>query len=83
LGTEPRALGRGQRPYPLRRRRDAALPADALAGLKAAFPTETARRLPFPYSFAVPAAVLREGDTNTGCTEIMSPWGDAVSQGAE
>jgi gamma-glutamyltranspeptidase/glutathione hydrolase len=59
---------------------DAALPADALAALKAAFPTETARRLCFPYSFAVPAAVLREADMNMGCTEIMSPWGDAVSQ---
>jgi gamma-glutamyltranspeptidase/glutathione hydrolase len=60
---------------------DAALPADALASLKAAFPTETARRLCFPYSFAVPAAVLREGETNMGCTEIMSPWGDAVVEG--
>ena len=62
---------------------DTALPADALAALKAAFPTETARRLCFPYSFAVPAAVLREGDVNMGCTEIMSPWGDAVSQNAD
>jgi gamma-glutamyltranspeptidase/glutathione hydrolase len=59
---------------------DAVLPADALAALKAAFPVETARRLCFPYSFAVPAAVLREGETNMGCTEIMSPWGDAVSR---
>jgi gamma-glutamyltranspeptidase/glutathione hydrolase len=60
---------------------DAALPADSLAALKAALPTETARRLCFPYSFAVPAAVLRENDMNMGCTEIMSPWGDAVGQG--
>jgi gamma-glutamyltranspeptidase / glutathione hydrolase len=62
---------------------DAALPVGALAALKAAFPTETARRLCFPYSFAVPAAVLRERDVNMGCTEIMSPWGDAVSQNAD
>src|SRR5262249_17926881 len=34
---------------------DKALPADALAALKEAFPTQTARRLSFPYSFAVPA----------------------------
>jgi gamma-glutamyltranspeptidase/glutathione hydrolase len=62
---------------------DAALPADTLGALKAAFPAETARRLCFPYSFAVPAAVLREGEMNMGCTEIMSPWGDAVSQSAD
>jgi gamma-glutamyltranspeptidase / glutathione hydrolase len=61
---------------------DAALPADALASLKAAFPVETARRLCFPYSFAVPAAVLTDGETNMGCTEIMSPWGDAVVEGS-
>jgi gamma-glutamyltranspeptidase/glutathione hydrolase len=60
---------------------DAALPAQELSALQAAFPTETARRLCFPYSFAVPAAVLREGGMNMGCTEIMSPWGDAVSEG--
>ena len=34
----------------------------------------------FPYAFAVPAGVLRVGDINMGCTEIMSPWGDAVAQ---
>jgi gamma-glutamyltranspeptidase/glutathione hydrolase len=58
---------------------DAALPAEELAALQAAFPTELARRLCFPYSFAVPAAVLRDGEMNMGCTEVMSPWGDAVS----
>src|SRR5205085_1183862 len=44
--------------------------------LKKALPTIKARRTLFPYSFAVPAGVLREGDFNMGCTEIMSPWGD-------
>ena len=29
--------------------------------------------------FAVPAAVLRDGEMNMGCTEVMSPWGDAVA----
>ena len=29
-------------------------------------------------TFAVPAAVLRDGEMNMGCTEIMSPWGDVV-----
>ena len=58
---------------------DAALPDEELSALRSAFPTETARRLCFPYSFAVPAAVLRDGEHNMGCTEIMNPWGDAVS----
>jgi gamma-glutamyltranspeptidase/glutathione hydrolase len=42
--------------------------------------TTTTRRGIFPYAFAVPAGVLREGEFNMGCTEIMSPWGDAVAQ---
>ncbi len=45
----------------------------------AEFPVATARRPPFPQAFAVPAAVRRDGTRNTGCTEIMSPWGDAVA----
>ena len=61
---------------------DQALPADVIAALEAAYPTVTARRLPFPYAFAVPAAVRRDGASNTGCTEIMSPWGDAVAEKA-
>jgi len=59
---------------------DRALPADVLEALAAAFPTTTARRTVFPYAFAVPAAVLREDGINTGCTEIMSAWGDAVAE---
>jgi gamma-glutamyltranspeptidase/glutathione hydrolase len=51
-----------------------------LRGLEAAFPTIFARRLPFPYHFAVPAGVMRVGEMNMGCTEIMSPWGDAVAE---
>ncbi|WP_138933824.1 gamma-glutamyltransferase family protein [Roseovarius arcticus] len=38
----------------------------------------TAPRTVFPYAFACPAGVMRDGDANTGCTEIMSPWGDAA-----
>ncbi len=59
---------------------DAALPADVLRALESAFPTATARRMVFPYAFAVPAAVLRAGELNMGCTEVMSPWGDAVAE---
>jgi gamma-glutamyltranspeptidase/glutathione hydrolase len=61
---------------------DSALPADVLDALAAAFTVRTARRTVFPYAFAVPAGVLREGERNAGCTEIMSPWGDAVAERA-
>jgi gamma-glutamyltranspeptidase/glutathione hydrolase len=59
---------------------DMALPADVLAALREHFSTVTARRTCFPYAFAVPAGVVRDGQWNTGCTEIMSPWGDAVAE---
>ena len=58
---------------------DVALPAEELRALEAAFPVALARRLPFPYHFAVPAGVMRSGERNMGCTETMSPWGDAVT----
>jgi gamma-glutamyltranspeptidase/glutathione hydrolase len=61
---------------------DRTLPQGVIAALTAAFPTTTAVRTSFPYAFAVPSAVLRDGDDNMGCTEIMSPWGDAVAEAA-
>ena len=60
---------------------DCTLPQGVLDALAAAFPTTPAVRTNFPYAFACPAAVLRDGDRNMGCTEIMSPWGDAVAEG--
>jgi len=62
---------------------DRALPPEAIRQLETAFTVKVARRSVFPYPFAVPSAVLREGERNMGCTEIMSPWGDAVAEGAE
>jgi gamma-glutamyltranspeptidase / glutathione hydrolase len=59
---------------------DRALASETIAELNRFLPTTTARRGIFPYAFAVPAGVLREGELNMGCTEIMSPWGDAVAQ---
>jgi gamma-glutamyltranspeptidase/glutathione hydrolase len=59
---------------------DRALPAGVLDALAAAFSVRTVRRTIFPYPFAVPAGVLRAHDFNMGCTEIMSPWGDAVAE---
>jgi gamma-glutamyltranspeptidase/glutathione hydrolase len=59
---------------------DRALPADVIDALGTAFPTTTVRRLPFPYAFACPAGVVRSGSLNAGCTEVQSPWGDAVAE---
>jgi gamma-glutamyltranspeptidase / glutathione hydrolase len=61
---------------------DRTLPQAVLDALAAVFPTTTAARTHFPYAFAVPSAMLRAGEVNMGCTEIMSPWGDAVAEGA-
>lgn len=58
---------------------DVLLPPEELSALQAAFAVVQARRLPFPYHFAVPAGVLRAGEISYGCTETMSPWGDAVA----
>jgi gamma-glutamyltranspeptidase / glutathione hydrolase len=60
---------------------DRTLPQQVIDALASTFPTTTALRANFPYAFACPAAVLRDGELNMGCTEIMSPWGDAVPEG--
>jgi gamma-glutamyltranspeptidase/glutathione hydrolase len=62
---------------------DRALPPDVIKQLGEFMTTTTVRRGIFPYAFAVPAGVLREREMNMGCTEIMSPWGDAVAQGGQ
>jgi gamma-glutamyltranspeptidase/glutathione hydrolase len=59
---------------------DSALPREVIDELNRFLPTATVRRGIFPYAFAVPAGVLLEREMNMGCTEIMSPWGDAVAE---
>ncbi|GAB3777870.1 gamma-glutamyltransferase [Ramlibacter monticola] len=59
---------------------DASLPREVFSALALELPTTAARRVVFPYAFACPAGVLRDGQRNMGCTEIMSPWGDAVHE---
>ena len=61
---------------------DLGMAAGDLRALESAFPVKSARRMCFPYAFAVPAGVLRQDGMNMGCTEIMSPWGDAVAEKA-
>lgn len=59
---------------------DEDLDAQTILALKAVLPTVTAKRTVFPYAFACPSGVVRENGMNAGCTEIMSPWGDAVAE---
>lgn len=59
---------------------DETLPADIIAALREVYPVVTTERTVFPYAFACPAGVMRDGGMNLGCTEIMSPWGDAVHE---
>ena len=40
---------------------------------------QAAPRTIYPFNFACPSAVSRKGAQNTGATEIMSPWADAVA----
>ncbi len=59
---------------------DDALAPAIVAALGAEHPVTEARRTVFPYAFACPAGVMRDGARNSGMTEIMSPWGDAVAE---
>jgi gamma-glutamyltranspeptidase/glutathione hydrolase len=59
---------------------DEALPEETVAALQAEHPVVRFRRTVFPYAFACPAGVMRAEGLNTGATEIMSPWGDAIAE---
>ena len=59
---------------------DEALPKEVHSALALEKVTCSTRRTVSPYAFACPAGVMRKGDMNSGCTEIMSPWGDAISE---
>ena len=59
---------------------DERLPREALDRLAAEVETVTAPSTVMPYAFACAAGVMREGGLNGGCTEIMSPWGDAACE---
>lgn len=59
---------------------DDALPLAVLNRLRQAHSVTETKRTIFPYAFACPAGVMRRGTLNSGCTEIMSPWGDAISE---
>lgn len=60
---------------------DKELSPEIIETLRKVLPLVEARRTPYPYSFACPAGVMRDGELNMGCTEIMSPYGDSVAGG--
>ena len=60
---------------------DQTLSAEIIAALEKEMPVIQTRRNIYPYSFACPAGVMRDGEMNMGCTEIMSPYGDAIAGG--
>jgi gamma-glutamyltranspeptidase/glutathione hydrolase len=60
---------------------DVRLPIQAREALQARFDYEEARVQTLPMKFACPSAVLREGGTNSGATEVFQPWSDAVAEG--
>jgi gamma-glutamyltranspeptidase/glutathione hydrolase len=59
---------------------DVRLPREVRETLAARFDYEEARVQTMPMKFACPSAVLRDGSTNSGATEIFQPWGDAVAE---
>jgi len=59
---------------------DVRLPAPTRDELRRRFDYEEARVQTFPMKFACPSVVLRDGESNSGATEISQPWGDAVAQ---
>jgi gamma-glutamyltranspeptidase / glutathione hydrolase len=60
---------------------DVRLPQPAREALGARFDYEEARVQTLPMKFACPSVVLRDGDTNSGATEVFQPWSDAVAEG--
>ena len=60
---------------------DVRLPTPVREALRARFDYEEARAQTMPMKFACPSVVLRDGTTNSGATEPVQPWGDAVAEG--
>jgi gamma-glutamyltranspeptidase / glutathione hydrolase len=60
---------------------DVRLPQAAHEALRTRFDYEEARVQALPMKFACPSIVLRDGDTNSGATEVFQPWSEAVAEG--
>jgi gamma-glutamyltranspeptidase/glutathione hydrolase len=60
---------------------DTRLPPETRAALAAKFNYEEAHQQTLPLKFACPSAVLRDGATNSGASEVVHPWSEAVAEG--
>lgn len=59
---------------------DDTLPAEVIAELQTLLDhVQPAPRTIYPLHYACPSAVSRQGTLNTGATEVMAPWADAVA----
>jgi gamma-glutamyltranspeptidase / glutathione hydrolase len=59
---------------------DVRLPVETREALRACFDYEEAHIQTMPAKFAFPSVVLRDGETNSGATEVFLPWADAVAE---
>ena len=59
---------------------NAALPQDVLDRLVQSYSVSVQPSVSYPFFWACPSAVMRRDGRNMGCTEVMSPWADAVSE---
>jgi gamma-glutamyltranspeptidase/glutathione hydrolase len=59
---------------------DMRMPQQLRDGLRRHFDYEEARAQTYPGKFAFPSVVLREGDTNSGATEVFHARGEAVAE---
>lgn len=60
---------------------DDTIPAEAIAAMSKGHKVEARLRHAYPLHWACTSGVMRRDGMNSGCTEIMTPWGDAVSEG--
>ncbi|MGR3321530.1 MAG: gamma-glutamyltransferase [Pseudooceanicola sp.] len=61
---------------------DESIPEEALAALSADHNVTTRPRNVYPLNWACTSGVMRRAGRNSGCTEITTPWGDAVREDA-
>lgn len=59
---------------------DARLGEDQITALGQSHTVNVQTNATYPFHWACPSAVQRWGNSNLGCTEIMSPWADTISE---
>lgn len=59
---------------------DDTIPEAALSALSAQHKLESRPRHVYPLNWACTSGVMRRNGKNAGCTEIMTPWGDAFRE---